>query len=348
MNSKNTKRITIKSIAQQANVSFSTVAKALHDDPAINEKTRERIKEIARRANYKPNILAKSLRDNKTKFIGMILNDLQSPFYSEIYKAVGDVLNKRGYTMLLSDSSYDEMLEMKNISTMISQGVEGIIISPVCKDSDGIRLLLEDQVKTVFIDNHPSDPNISCVYVDHVEAARLATEYLIQLGHRKILLLNGPEKLPSSQDFRKGYANTLQEHGIEVQERFIKYNPISIDGTCRQIDDIFADRDSVGRDDFTAILALSDVIAIGVYESALQHGFSIPGKYSVIGYDNILATKYLNPPLTTVQQPKEQTGHYAINLLLDQVEKDLDEHRQIILNPELIVRASAKSLDKTK
>jgi len=100
----------------------------------------------------------------------------------------------------------------------------------------------------------------------------------------------------------------------------------------------------VGRDDFTAVVALSDVIAIGVYESALRHGFSIPGKYSVIGYDNILATKYLNPALTTVQQPTEQTGVLSINLLLDQIEKNQDNHRQIILNPSLIVRASVKYL----
>jgi len=89
------------------------VAKALHNDPAINEKTREKVHKIAKELNYRPNVLAKGLRNSKTKTIGIILNDLQSPFYSEIYKTIGDVLNKRGYTMLLSDSSYNEELEMK-------------------------------------------------------------------------------------------------------------------------------------------------------------------------------------------------------------------------------------------
>lgn len=338
------KSITIKFIAEQANMSFSTVAKALQDDPVINEKTREKIKKIAKKFNYRPNILAKGLRNRKTKIIGMILNDLQSPFYSEIYKAIGDVLNKRGYTMLLSDSSYDEELEMKNISTMISQGAEGLIVSSVSKDSDSIRMLLEDNIKTVFIDHHPSNPNSNCVSVDHEEAAQLATEYLIRAGHRDILLLNGPVKLPSSQDFKSGYIKTLMKNGITVNEQMIKHNFISIEETCEQLDAIFSGQDSVGRDDFSAILSLSDVIAIGVYESALQHGFSIPGKYSVIGYDNILATKYLNPSLTTVQQPKEETGLISINLLLDLIEKNQNEHRQIILKPELIIRSSVKNL----
>ncbi len=340
------KSITIKFIAEQANMSFSTVAKALHDDPVINEKTREKIQSIAKRYNYRPNMLAKGLRNRKTKFIGMILNDLQSPFYLEIFKAVGSVLNKKGYTMLLSDSSYDEKLEMNNISTMISQGVEGIIISPVSKNSDNMRLLLEDDVKTVFIDNRPLSDNYNCVYVDHEEAARLATEYLIRNGHRDILLLNGPSELPSSQDFRNGYVKTLAENGLPVREQMIKNNLITVDNTCEQLDAIYSGKDKIGRDDFSAILSLSDVIAIGVYESALQHGFSIPGKYSVVGYDNILATKYLNPPLTTVQQPKEQTGFLSVTMLLDQIENSHNEHRQIILSPELIVRSSVKNISE--
>ncbi len=339
-----TTSITIKFIAEKANMSFSTVAKALHDDPVINEQTRARIKEIAKQYNYRPNILAKGLRNRKTKFIGMILNDLQSPFYSEIYKAVGDVLNRRGYTMLLADSSHDEELEMKNISTMISQGVEGIIISSVSEDSRNMKLLMDEHVKTVFIDNHPSNPNINCVYVDHEEAGKIGTEYLIRAGHRNILLLNGPAKLSSSQYFRKGYLETLGAHNIPARGEMIKNNYISIEKTCHQLDAVFSGEDNIGPDDFTAVLALSDVIAIGVYESALRHGFNIPGKYSVVGYDNILCTKYLNPSLTTVHQPKEQTGLISVNLLLDQIEKNLNEPSQVILNPELIIRDSVRSL----
>jgi LacI family transcriptional regulator len=338
--------ITIKFIAQHANMSFSTVAKALHNDPSISENTRSRIQAIAREFNYRPNILAKGLRNRKTKFIGMILNDLQSPFYSEIYKAVGDVLGKRGYTMLLADSSHDEEREMINISTMISQGVEGIIISSVSENSKSMQLLMEEHVKTVFIDNHPSNPDISCVYVDHEEAACLGTEHLIQAGHHNILLLNGPAKLSSSLFFKQGYCTTLARHGIPVREQLIKHNSISIEKTSLQLDAIFSGADSIGRDDFTAILTLSDVIAIGVYEAALQHGFSIPGKYSVIGYDNILYTKYLDPALTTLHQPKEQTGILSINLLLEQIEKNQNDHRQIILRPELVRRASVKNLLK--
>ncbi|MDY0371768.1 MAG: LacI family DNA-binding transcriptional regulator, partial [Sphaerochaetaceae bacterium] len=145
--------VTIKFLADIAGVSFSTVAKALHNDPAINIDTRRRIQKIAAEYNYRPNILAKGLRNRRTKTIGVILNDLQSPFYSEIYKAIGDVLEQKGYTMFLADSKYEEELEKKNISTMIGQGVEGLIVSSVSEASKNIALLLRESVKTVFIDN---------------------------------------------------------------------------------------------------------------------------------------------------------------------------------------------------
>ncbi|MDY0288847.1 MAG: LacI family DNA-binding transcriptional regulator [Sphaerochaeta sp.] len=336
--------VTIKFLAEVAGVSFSTVAKALHDDPAINIETRMRIQKIAREYNYRPNILAKGLRNRRTKSIGVILNDLQSPFYSEIYKAIGDVLHKNGYTMFLADSKYDEAIEKQNISTMIGQGVEGLIVSSVSEDSENIELLLQESVKTVFIDNRPRRDDICCVYVDHEAAANLAVSHLIGAGHRNILLLNGPENLPSSQRYMMGYCETLKSNNIVFREELVKFNAIDIAQTSRLLANILNGNDAVKPDDFTAIVTLSDVTAIGVYEAAMTYGFTIPGTYSLVGYDNIFATKYLNPALTTIHQPKEQTGRLASTMLLNCIEDPDAKMIQIILNPELKIRASVRSL----
>lgn len=334
--------VTIKFLADIAGVSFSTVAKALHNDPAINIDTRRRIQKIAAEYNYRPNILAKGLRNRRTKTIGVILNDLQSPFYSEIYKAIGDVLEQNGYTMFLADSKYEEELEKKNISTMIGQGVEGLIVSSVSEASENIALLLRESVKTVFIDNRPSRDDICCVYVDHEAAASLAMRHLVASGHRNILLLNGPENLPSSQHFARGYRETLKACHIPYRDELVKFNAIDIATTTRLMDNIINGNDAVKPDDFTAIVTLSDVTAIGIYDTAMTHGFTIPGTYSVVGYDNIFSTKYLNPPLTTIHQPKEQTGVLAATLLLESIENQACNMTQIILNPELKSRASVR------
>ena len=341
-------RVTIKFLAAEAGMSFSTVAKALRHDPTIRQQTRQRILDLARAYNYRPNLLARGLRSQKTSAIGMILNDLQSPFYLEVYKAVEDVLNSEGYTLLLADSRYDETLEKRNISTMLSYGVAGIIISSVSEQSDNIDFLLGEPLKTVFIDNLPANPLATCVYVDHEEAARLGTEHLLSLGHKDILLLNGPQQLASAQHFRKGYVNTLSAHGITPSPSLIKHNPITIEDTCAAFDLIFQRQDPVAPDDFSAVLALSDVIAIGVYESAMRHSFSIPGTFSVVGYDNILATKYLNPALTTIHQPKQETGSLSVRLLLGQINGDAPVLRRVVLRPNLVIRNSTSPITRVR
>ena len=336
-------RVTIKFLAEQAGLSFSTVAKALRDDPAIHERTRQRIHDLARAHDYRPNLLARGLRSQKTSAIGMILNDLHSPFYLEIYEAVEDELNSKGYTLLLADSRYDEAFEKRNISTMLSHGVAGIIISSVSEQSENIDYLLQEPVKTVFIDNLPKNPLATCVYVDHEEAARIGTEHLLSLGHERILLLNGPAQLASAQHFLKGHRNTLTAHGVSQSTSLIRHNPITIEDTCSVFDRVFHRQDSLKPNDFTAILALSDIIAIGVYESALRNSFSIPETYSVVGYDNILATKYLGPPLTTIHQPKQETGSLSVRLLLGQIAGNAPELRRVVLRPELVIRQSTRS-----
>lgn len=339
--------ITIKQLADIAGVSFSTVAKALRDDPVVKEKTKKRIQALAKEFNYYPNVLAKGLRSKKTGTIGVILNDIQSPFYSEIYKAIGDVLIENDYTMLLCDSSYSLKQEKKNIITMISQGVDGIIISSVSEKSDNIKLLIDSHLRSVFIDNIPEFSNINYVYVNHEEAAGLAVEHLIQNGHKNILLLNGPKELSSSQHFLKGYLTKLQEYDITPQDKLIKYGAISVDGAYSLFERVYNGADICKRNDFTAIITLSDVIAIGIYEAAHELHFTIPDDYSVIGYDNILMTKYLSPPLTTIHQPKKRTGEYSVKLLLEQINFEKKELKKIILSPQLIVRNSVKNIRST-
>jgi len=342
---KKKQNVTIKHIAEYAGVSFSTVAKALRNDPVVNKKTKDKIHDIAQKFNYYPNILAKGLRSKKTKTIGIILNDLQSPFYSEIYKVIGDILNEQGYTMLLCDSNFDLELEKKNIITMISQGVDGIIISTVNEKSDNIKIILDNDLKAVFIDNIPEFPDTNYVYANHEEAASLAVQHLVENGHREILLLNGPEVLSSSHHFLKGYREKLFESGIEVKQDLLRFIDISVEKSQDTINNIFSGKDSITKKDFTAILTISDITAIGVYEAAQNLHFSIPDDYSIIGYDNILATKYLAPPLTTVHQPKKRTGEYSTNLILEQIKNDSKELKKIILSPKLIVRESVKKMN---
>jgi LacI family transcriptional regulator len=336
------KTVTIKHIAELAGMSFSTVAKALRDDPVVNENTKQKILQIASETNYYPNLLAKGLKNRKTKTIGIILNDLQSPFYSDIYKVIGDTLNTRDYTMLLCDSSYDVQLERKNIITMLSKGVEGIIISPVNDSSENMELLVESNLKAVFIDSYPSFRNINYVYMDHEKAGFLAAEHLIKNGHERILLINGPEVLSSSHHFLSGYKRAHKLYNIPLINDLVLFTHISIESGFKLMEGIFHNKYGIDNYAFTAIMSLSDLLAIGIYEAAKELNFCIPEDYSVIGYDNIFATKYISPPLTTIHQPKTRTGKFSVTILLDQITGDSKEYQRIIIDPRLIIRNSVK------
>lgn len=343
------KKVTIKHIADECGLSFSTVAKALKNDPAIREETRARVRRVAEKLNYYPSRLASGLRLNATRTVGIILNDVKNPFYAEIYGEIEDILNQRDYTMLLCDSNFDTDLERKNILALLSQGVDGLIVSPVDEASSNLDLLVDNGMNSVILDCKPRNRALSYVYPNHEMAAALAVTHLIEQGHRDILLLTGPEKLSSSRRFLEGYRSTLQQHGVPFRSDLVVHTEITPDHANKILTAIFAgSKDtqpySIGCGDFTAVATLSDLLALGVYKAVSSVGLTVPEDVSVVGYDNIFATEYVAPPLTTVNQPKKETGRRSIELLLRSIKEPQESPTGLVLDPHIVVRDSVRRL----
>jgi LacI family transcriptional regulator len=344
-NRKKAKKITIKEIAEKANVSFSTVAKALNNDPLIAKKTKERIIKIAENLNYYPNMLAASLRMKKTKSIGIILNDLTNPLYYETIKIIETNLSKRGYTIILSDSNYNLEIEKKNIITMMAKQVDGVIISPINSASENIDLILKNDLKAVFIDVIPQRKSISYVCINHNTAAIKSTNFLIDKGHKKILLLLGPVNLSSSETFLRGHLETLTLNNIKKDKSLIIYSELSINGGYEIMLKIYNNQEY--KDKFSAILCISDLLAMGVYKASIELNFKIPEKFSIIGYDNIFVAPYLNPPLTTIHAQKTKVGIYSTEILLEKIEKYIKDNKKIDFEPYIIERKSVCKIKKS-
>lgn len=337
------KNVTIKYIAEKAGVSFSTVGRALRNEVNVNEKTKKKILKIAQKLNYYPNMIAKSLRVKKTKTIGIILNDLKNPLYNDIIKAVEETINILDYSMLICDSNYNYEMERKNILSMLSKNVEGVIISPVNEKSQNLHLLTSNDIKAVYIDIKPDLEDSSYVYVDHEKAAFSATDYLIKNNHKNILLLNGPYKLSSSKYFLSGYIKALSHHNIKIKNNLIKFINININNSFQVFKEIYKNNNMEVGNNFTGIVTLSDLLALGVYKASKTFGFKIPDDYSIVGYDDIFISEYLSPPLTTIHQPKFRIGKQSINILLDLINNKIG-NKEIIINPNLIERESVKKL----
>lgn len=338
------KKIGIKYIANLAGMSTATVSRALRGDTATSSKTAKRIKKIAKELDYFPDLYAKGLRENRTNTIGVIFNDMNNPFYSEILNPISEQLINKDYSIIVGYSNWDLEQERKNIRTMLSKRVDGIIMSPVDDKSENINILIRNNVRTVMIDCYPYFPQVNYVSTDHKKASILAATHLIENGHKDILMITMPFENLDAKYYLEGYKNTLSKNNIKLNEEYIIKTPdISIQSGY----EIFKKVINNKRLKFTAIITISDLIAAGVYKAAREQGLKIPVDFSIIGYDNIQLSTVLSPPLTTVSQPRNKIGLQSINLLINSIEnKSNADIVKKIFTPKIILRNSVRNIKK--
>ncbi len=351
MSSNNNKKmpvkVNIRDLAKVAGVAPSTVSRALSNNPRTSPKTIKRIQKLAKELNYYPNSLAKGLRENKTNTIGIILNDLNNPFYTEVLSSIGESLNASDYSMIVSYSNYDNDKEKSNILSMLSKRVDGIIISPIDDKSKNIEFLISNGINSVIIDCLPRFENISFVYTDHEKGAALATEFLINNGHKDILLFVGPYDTSLAGQYADSFFSTLNKHGIKPKgNTVLKSDELSMDGGYKAFKNFLLKNDQNIKTDFTGIVTISDLLAIGIYRVANELHFSIPVNYSIVGYDNIKVTNALTPPLTTIHQPRRRIGNQSARILIENIEnKNKKVIERINFEPNLVIRGSVRKIN---
>lgn len=332
--------IRIKDIAEKLNISESTVSRALANHPRISAKTKAQVLGMASKLNYRPNLIAKSLKIKSTKTIGLIIDDITNPFYPEIVKGCEEVANKNGLNIILCNSDYNQEKEDKYINILLSKRVDGVLIMPAGKKLPIIDLFREANTPLVFIDIKPSDKiNVSCVYTDQEYGAYVATKYLIELGHKKIALINGPENFSSCKQLESGYLKALSDRNITLNNKFLKIFDLKSTGAYEIIKNIL----KLGKEERpTAALFISDIAAVAAYDAIYEAGLNIPEDFSIIGNDDIPTAKNFSPPLTTIAHPKYEIGKKAMEILIGELrENGAHSFNQIRYIPELIIRKSA-------
>ncbi len=342
-------RLTIREIAAAAGVSISTVSRALRREAAEGDETTERIRRIARELDYTPNTLAKGLRQSRSRAIGVVFNDLNNPFYTEILGEIGERLNEADYSLVICYSHYDVERERRNILSLLSRRVDGMIISPIDERSSNIDVLVENGVETVVIDSFPYLPGLSYVYTDHNIGIQLAAEHLIENNHRRILLITAPhQEVGRAERVRAAFAETLEKHGIPPRPDLVVQSPENTIGAGYQtFRRIVTEAGGPGKLPFTAVVAISDLLAAGIYTVANEMEMRIPQDFSIVGYDNIEMTGALSPPLTTVHQSRRRIGAESVKVLLTNIENETKDVRRVSFDPRLVVRKSVRKLQES-
>jgi DNA-binding LacI/PurR family transcriptional regulator len=330
-------RVSIKDIARRAGVSHSTVSRALSDSPLVNPGTKTRIQQLALDMGYTPSAIARAMSTRRTRTIGLVVTTIADPFVAEVVRGIEENALDHGYSVILCNSTGDPDREIASVRALREKWVDAVIVTSSWVGSFYDQLT-EIQVPVVLINNQQPGEYGFSVRNDDLYGGQLAGEYLIGLGHRRIAYISGPGRAAPSQLRLQGCQKALQRAGISIPSHRV------VQGTgLPEAGERAARLLMRHTPPPTAIFCYNDMTAMGALQEIKRNGFAVPGDVSIIGYDDIAAAAYLDPPLTTVTQAKYTLGHRAMEMTLDLIREQETVH-DVLLRPELTVRSSCGPL----
>lgn len=330
------KNVTLKDVAKAAGVSYATVSRALSGSSQIGSETRERVLKLCDEMGYTTNFVARSMVTKRTNLIGLVVPSVDNQFMSELAYHAEVSARSHGYNIMLCDSGPDLRQEKTVVKLLLGRQVDGILIVPQSSRSyESLKPYL-DQTPTVFLSENLRDQPQSYVAVDNSRGTYLGTQYLYELGHRDILYF-GQRQSTTHQLRAEGYLKACQELGLTPRYFNSEYTRSSIQGGYQLAKELFQK-----PLDYTAIFASTDSNALGVLTAADELGIDIPGRLSLIGFDNISATALSRIDLTTIDQPKKAMAVQAVDMLRDKIEHGTQGYVHQILLPTLIRRGTCK------
>ncbi len=332
-------KITITEIARLANVSKSSVSLVLNNKPGVSSETRTKVLGIMKKYRYNPSHIAQSLAGRETKSIGLIIKEIDNPYFARLMRGVYDACSRLGYSVLLGSSEHLPAKETEIIDTMVSKRVDGLIISPLQSEgSDFTHLaeLLKDEYPLVILGTVTNN-TANIVDIDNFKAAYDAVEYLIRQGHTRIFHFAGPLHTGHGQKRLEGYRQALMDHDITIDKNgIIPVEPYVANG-YRAGKDLFSSKVQPP----TAVFCYNDLVATGLMSALQELGIDVPDSVSVMGFDNIEICGLLRIPLTTVEMPAYEIGTSAADMLVRQISSDPPPRvERLILDHRIVERKS--------
>jgi LacI family transcriptional regulator len=333
----NKKATTIDRVAREAGVSTQTVSRVLNNRPDVSPATRARIKEVMHRLGYQPNAIARSLASRRTHTLALITDDFSDYFFIQVIAGAEEEARKYGYMFMLGSTERNPQDEPEYIRLFGERQVEGFLFAHSSTEPNELNLadLVRTEAPVVSVAYHLPGDLFSLVDVDNFLGGQLAARYLLERGHDKIATVEGPSGWKAVTDRSAGFSHELQLSGGRLNEQLIGKGDWSYVSGYRAMQQLLETREQ-----FTALFAHNDQMAIGAMRALREVGRHIPADVSVIGYDDIPAAEYSDPPLTTVHQPMRELGAAATRLLIQSIEQNVQPAEVLLLAPELIRRSS--------
>lgn len=334
---KKSRNITIVDIAREANVSYSTVSRVLNNVSYVKADKRQRVLDAVERLGYVANVQARGLVGGRTQLIGLIVHDLIVSYMDEIVRGIDEELASSHYNLILFTTHRQPEKETRFVRMMTKGLVDGLLLLLPLSPGEYTQTLAADCFPYVVIDQCGFDDFSLTVTATNWQGAFDATNYLIELGHKRIGFIAGNPPSSSAHDRLEGYKAALSAHGIPFQPELV------VTGFFRYSTGLQAAQTLLSLEQPpTAIFAANDHSAFGAIEAIRSRELSIPEDISIIGFDDVPEAQHLIPPLTTVRQPLEQMGQVAVKMLLERIEDQSTVPQQAMLATQLIIRDSCR------
>lgn len=338
------KQITIRDVAKLAQVSIATASRVLNNtDYPVSEQTRQKVKNAAEDLKYTPSAFAQSFRQDVCQDIGLIIPNLSNPFYLQTMLGIDDVLSNKNYSMILCNTMRNPEREQFCLDQLYEKNIKGVILSSMNESGESVRKYIKKGMKFVLLDQMLNETECPSIIFDFQAGARMAVEYLINQGHKKIAFATAPMTRWSRIETYKGYQSTLASFDISFHDSLIY-----------EVGDVYDRPDSdlelhIGQKignafmkdgcPASAILCINDMIAIGIIQTLVKNGIRVPEDVSVIGFDDIPFANVFMPALTTVHYPAMECGRLAALMLIDILSSSSSEMSlSMNLKPTLIIR----------
>jgi LacI family transcriptional regulator len=327
---------TIRDVAQLAGVSTATVSHVLNNTRAVSDGSRDRVLAAMEQLHYQPNAVARSLRMSETLTIGLIVPDVEIPFFAWVARCIEASANEAGYNVILCNSGWSLNRELLYLDNLLARRVDGLICISLSMTSEHVAPMLKRHAPVVWFEQTRSGGQSDAVIIDNFKGAYAATAHLIAQGHRRIGCILGLDRSQLTVDRLAGYRQALKDNGLSFDEALLcpgDYTPPTGLAAAHQLLAL--------REPPSAIFAYNDMMALGAMQAINERGLRIPDDIAIIGFDGIALTKYSCPPISTVEQPIPEMCRLAIRMLLDRInDRAPMDARTVVVEPRLICRSS--------
>ncbi|WP_316802271.1 LacI family DNA-binding transcriptional regulator [Pedobacter nototheniae] len=332
------KKTTIYDIAQELNVTVSTVSRALSGFPAISDATRNAVLEVAKKLNYSPNKLASALKSGKTYIIGVIVPSVQAHFFASVIHSIEEGLKNSGYRIILYQSNESIDNEINGVKTLLEAQVDGIIASMSLETNifEHFSEIIKQNKPLILFDRVHESLKVPTITLNDFEAGLIATEHLIKQGYKNIGFVTTEHQIKIFDDRLKGYKAALLKHNLRFADEQVIYGDLSIDGGQKGAEMLMSSKNAPD-----AIIAGDDFTALGVIKKLKQLG-KTPPQIGVIGFANETFSDYISPALSTIDQHPNKMGSACAEMFLKMIKQEnpYQNTNKIVLSPTLVVRES--------